>query len=40
MFGRVSFLVPLPNASESRFFFPMVMQRRTVVRVGAEVSVV
>jgi hypothetical protein len=33
-------LVPLPDASKSFFFFPMVMRPRAVVRVGAEVSVV
>jgi hypothetical protein len=40
LFGRASFLVPLPNASKLFFFFPMVMRQRAVVRVGAEVSVV
>jgi hypothetical protein len=40
LFGRASFLVPLPDASKSLFFFPMVMWRRAVVRVQAEVSVV
>jgi hypothetical protein len=40
LFGRASFLTLLPNASMSFFFFPMVMRRRAVVRMGAEVSVV
>jgi hypothetical protein len=37
LFGRSSFFTPLPNASESCFFFLMVMRWRVVVRVGAEV---
>jgi hypothetical protein len=40
LLGRASFLMLLSNISESCFFFPMVMRRRAVVRVGAEVSVV
>jgi hypothetical protein len=40
LFGRASFLMPMPDTSKSFFFFPTVMRRRAVVRVGAEVSVV
>jgi hypothetical protein len=40
LFGRASFFAPLQDTSESCFFFPMVMQWRAAVRVGAEVSVV
>jgi hypothetical protein len=40
LFGRASFLVPLPDTSKSFFFFPMVMRPCAVVRVGAEVLVV
>jgi hypothetical protein len=40
LFNRRSFFMPLSDASESCFFFPMVMRRRAVVRMGAEVSVV
>jgi hypothetical protein len=39
LFGRRTFFTQLPDASEPCFFFTMVMQQRTVVRVGAEVSV-
>jgi hypothetical protein len=39
LFGRVPFLVPLSDGSESCLFFPMVTRWRAVVRVGAEVSV-
>jgi hypothetical protein len=40
LFGRRSFFTPLLDTSESCFFFPMVMRRHVVARVGAEVSVV
>lgn len=40
LFSRKSFFTPLSDASESCFFFPIVMRWRAVVRVGAEVSVV
>jgi hypothetical protein len=37
--GRSTFLVPLPDASKSFFFFPMMLRRLAVV-LGVEVSVV
>jgi hypothetical protein len=40
MFGCVTFLTPLPDASESCFFLSMVMWQRAVVRARAGVSVV
>jgi hypothetical protein len=37
LYLRSSFLVPLPDASKSFFFFPMVLRWRVAVVVGVEV---
>jgi hypothetical protein len=37
---RSAFLVPLPDASKSCFFFPMIMRWRAAMRGGREVSLV